>query len=211
MRSYLNNLSKYYWLTILGVLLGLISGIIVANTITKSKYQATSSLYIYLLNDNKTNKKIQTQNESNLADSTYQSLKSSEMLVADFQHIIKTSSVLNELKKEYKPKDLKNLKDNISINVENSSRIIEISVANKNKNLAAKLANSIAKSFKYQTKKLLKIDTINILGNAANNITIIDKNKPLIVITFVFFGLFIGLCVIYIIDFYKLGNLKETA
>jgi len=205
MESYLKSLVKYSWILILTILVGIFVGAIMSNLTFKKVYKATSTLYIYILNDKPTKQKLEKMGITNNPESTYQSLKSSEMLVADFQQMIKTSSVLNELEEQYKNKDLSDLYNNISVNVQSGTRIIGISVQNGDKSLAIELSNSISNIFKKRAKIFLNLDTVNIIGKADNNTSLVGPSKFLVILGFAFAGLMLGLLTIYIIDFYKLG------
>lgn len=210
MKSYIQSLAKYSWIMIITLLFGILAGAVITNFKFKKTFKATSTIYVYILNDISTKTSLDNLGLTNNPESTYQSLQSSEMLVKDFQQMIKTSNVINEVEAKYEKSGVSNLFNDTTINAQAGTRVIDITVENEDAELAANLSNSIAESFKNMTNNILNIDTINIIGSADNNIVQIGSNKYLVIIGFAFFGILLGLIIIYLIDFYKLGYRPVT-
>ncbi|MEN8907991.1 MAG: Wzz/FepE/Etk N-terminal domain-containing protein [Clostridiales bacterium] len=209
MKDYLKSVFKHLRILIIMIIIFLTLGLLLSNYKIKSKYNATSTLFIYILNDEKTQNNLKEMKLVNNPDSTYQSLKSSEMLVSDFQQMIKTSSILDSAKKELKSKygnlNSSKIYKNITINVQSGTRIIELSYKDENKKLAVALSNTISEVFKEKSEEILGIDTVNIIGKANNNVVTTGPGKVMLTLGFVLFGTISGLALIYLIEFYKLG------
>jgi capsular polysaccharide biosynthesis protein len=202
MVNYIKYLFKYPWILLLTIIIGIISGIAISNFKIESIYDATSTIYIYILNDENTKKSLEELNLTNNPESTYQSLQSSEMLVSDFIYMIKSSTILNDLEKEFKTADIYS---NTTITQQPDTRIIDITVKNEDKETAVKIADTLAEEFKAKTHKILNLDTVNIIGDADNNVHENKKSKYYTIFISTFLGLFTGLFIIYLISFYKLG------
>lgn len=119
------------------------------------------------------------------SNTVYQDLLASDLLVKDYQEIVKSSIIIQTVKDELQgeiPKlrnvTIQQMKDSITVTVRPSTRLIVIGVEQNNPNDAAAIANKIAEVFQAKSLELLKIDNVSIIDRASVP-TKADSPKPM--------------------------------
>lgn len=171
-------------LTIIAVIVG---GIYTLK-VKKPKYTATSRVVL-----------IQGTTET----ITQQDLTINDKIIATYQKILKSESILNPVGQEFNI-DVKNLENAIRVSAVQNTQMIEISVTLLNRENAAKIANKLADSLKARVIELYKFDNISILDYAdvPEEPSNIQHRKTIFLSGFI--GIFLSFGIIFLI--YLLDN-----
>ena len=117
---------------------------------------------------------MKTPEEDTNPNSVYQDLLASDLLVKDYQEIVKSSIIIQTVKDELQGEipaledmTIQQIKDKITVTVRPSTRLIVIGVEQNNPEAAAAIANKIAEVFQAKSQELLKINNVSIIDKAA--------------------------------------------
>lgn len=162
---------------------GLIVSIIISYVIMTPKYSGTIDLLV-------NQKESEPQLEYNAQQADLQAINT-------YKDILKKPIVLKPVLKEIKTKNnysgsMANLQKSISITNEANSRIVSVTVKDKNAYVAADVANSIGIVFSNKIKEIMKINNVTIVTKATPNINPISPNPKLNMFIGVFMGLIVG-------------------
>lgn len=152
-------------------------GIVYSFSFVTPKY--TSSITMVLVstnNDENTNSTITT------TDITLNS-----KLISTYNKLIKSKTVLKEVCSNLGLNiDLNNLRNDISVCSINNTELIEVKVSNENNELAAQIANEIAKVFKEKVKEMYNINNVEIMSEAKieREPSNINHKKNIVIFTF---------------------------
>ncbi|WP_167387710.1 YveK family protein [Apilactobacillus timberlakei] len=156
--------------------------------VIKPKYQSTNEIIV--------NQKI---TKSNNQYSELQQAQSTDLqLVNTYKTILTSQTVSSAVAKDVGNKDYGN--SSLSVNTDQSSQVIGISVTSSNPIIASKVANSTANVFKKKIKEIMNVNNVSVISKASPNYTPVSpKTVP---------NLIIG-CLIGIILGILLALLKE--
>ena len=116
------------------------------------KYTATSRMYI-------------TSGSNQIVDLS--SLQVSTQLKADYQELVKSSSILQDVIDDLDlDEDVETLKGQITVSNPSDTRILNLSVTTTNAQLSADIANELAKQAKTYLPKVMKTDEPNVFEEA---------------------------------------------
>ncbi len=128
-----------------------------------SVYSSETTIYV-----------MKTPEEDTNPNSVYQDLLASDLLVKDYQEIVKSSIIIQTVKDELQGEipaledmTIQQIKDKITVTVRPSTRLIVIGVEQNNPEAAAAIANKIAEVFQAKSQELLKINNVSIIDKAA--------------------------------------------
>ena len=128
-----------------------------------SVYSSETTIYV-----------LKTPEEGANPNSVYQDLLASDLLVKDYQEIVKSSIIIQTVKDELQGEipaledmTIQQIKDKITVTVRPSTRLIVIGVEQNNPEAAAAIANKIAEVFQAKSQELLKINNVSIIDKAA--------------------------------------------
>lgn len=154
----------------------------------KPIYQSTTQILV--------NQTTGTTNEINAGE-----IQTNLQLINTYSLIIKSPAVLDEVVNQLnEDATIASLQDAISVNSENNTQIINLSVEHVNPKVAADIANTTAKVFEEKITKLMKVENVSILSEAKSGV----KVKPNVLINTVvatIIGLFLGIAISFIMEY----------
>lgn len=179
-------LKKNLFSIIAWAVVGLIISLVVLFIFIEPKYSATTDILVNQKNDN-----VQTQYAAQQADLG---------AVTTYEDILKRSVILSPVLKEVKTRDnykgsLGDLQKSVSVSNETNSKIISVTVTDKDAYTAADIANTVAKTFKEKIVKMMKIDNITIVSSAKPNATPVFPKKTLGALVGIVLGALIGVAI----------------
>ena len=179
-------LKKNLFSIIAWAVVGLIISLVVLFIFIEPKYSATTDILVNQKNDN-----VQTQYAAQQADLG---------AVTTYEDILKRSVILSPVLKEVKARDsykgsLGDLQKSVSVSNETNSKIISVTVTDKDAYTAADIANTVAKTFKEKIVKMMKIDNVTIVSSAKPNATPVFPKKTLGALVGIVLGALIGVAI----------------
>lgn len=179
-------LKKNLFSIIAWAVVGLIISLVVLFVFIEPKYSATTDILVNQKNDN-----VQTQYAAQQADLG---------AVTTYEDILKRSVILSPVLKEVKARDnykgsLGDLQKSVSVSNETNSKIISVTVTDKDAYTAADVANTVAKTFKEKIVKMMKIDNVTIVSNAKPNPSPVFPKKTLGALVGIVLGALIGVAI----------------
>ena len=179
-------LKKNLFSIIAWAVVGLIISLVVLFIFIEPKYSATTDILVNQKNDN-----VQTQYAAQQADLG---------AVTTYEDILKRSVILSPVLKEVKARDnykgsLGDLQKSVSVSNETNSKIISVTVTDKDAYTAADVANTVAKTFKEKIVKMMKIDNVTIVSSAKPNATPVFPKKTLGALVGIVLGALIGVAI----------------
>lgn len=179
-------LKKNLFSIIAWAVVGLIISLVVLFIFIEPKYSATTDILVNQKNDN-----VQTQYAAQQADLG---------AVTTYEDILKRSVILSPVLKEVRARDnykgsLDDLQKSVSVSNETNSKIISVTVTDKDAYTAADIANTVAKTFKEKIVKMMKIDNVTIVSTAKPNATPVFPKKTLGALVGIVLGALIGIAI----------------
>lgn len=179
-------LKKNLFSIIAWAVVGLIISLVVLFIFIEPKYSATTDILVNQKNDN-----VQTQYAAQQADLG---------AVTTYEDILKRSVILSPVLKEVRTRDnykgsLGDLQKSVSVSNETNSKIISVTVTDKDAYTAADVANTVAKTFKEKIVKMMKIDNVTIVSTAKPNATPVFPKKTLGALVGIILGALIGVAI----------------
>ncbi|MDY4065511.1 MAG: Wzz/FepE/Etk N-terminal domain-containing protein [Ligilactobacillus agilis] len=179
-------LKKNLFSIIAWAVVGLIISLVVLFIFIEPKYSATTDILVNQKNDN-----VQTQYAAQQADLG---------AVTTYEDILKRSVILSPVLKEVRARDnykgsLGDLQKSVSVSNETNSKIISVTVTDKDAYTAADVANTVAKTFKEKIVKMMKIDNVTIVSTAKPNATPVFPKKTLGALVGIVLGALIGIAI----------------
>ena len=131
-------------------------------------------------------------------------------LVSTYSELIKRKAILGQVCENLNiPKsNIQELRGKIKVNSAKNTEIIEISVTNKDPNIAAAIANEIAKVFGEKIVEIYNISNVYLLDRAEANAVPSNINHMKDVVIFAFIGLVIA--AVYVLIANMLDNTIKT-
>ena len=179
-------LKKNLFSIIAWAVVGLFISLVVLFIFIEPKYSATTDILVNQKNDN-----VQTQYAAQQADLG---------AVTTYEDILKRSVILSPVLKEVRTRDnykgsLGDLQKSVSVSNETNSKIISVTVTDKDAYTAADVANTVAKTFKEKIVKMMKIDNVTIVSTAKPNATPVFPKKTLGTLVGIVLGALIGVAI----------------
>lgn len=141
---------------VIAVVLCIFVGFIYFNFALTPMYHSSTTLI--LVSDNNQQNSAMIQSEVNL----------NKNLVTTYSEIVKSRAVLSQVIKELKLKeDVSSLQKKISVSSVENTEIIKIQVSDKNNKVAQKIANTTAKVFMKQVKKIYNLTNVSTIDDAS--------------------------------------------
>ena len=131
-------------------------------------------------------------------------------LVSTYSELIKRKAILGQVCENLNIPDsnIQELRGKIKVNSAKNTEIIEISVTNKDPNIAAAIANEIAKVFGDKIVEIYNISNVYLLDRAEANAVPSNINHMKDVVIFAFIGLVIA--AVYVLIANMLDNTIKT-
>ncbi|MFL0199133.1 YveK family protein [Exiguobacterium acetylicum] len=146
-------LRKSFWRILALTIVAALISFAVSSFVIKPTYQADTQILV-------TPKK----QENNIIDA--QQVQSSVTLVNTYRVIIKSPAILGKVQKEVSnaPSSVSSLNNMITVESEQNSQVINVSVQSKDAALASDIANSVANVFSEDIPKLMNVDNVKVLS-----------------------------------------------
>ncbi|MEK4649048.1 Wzz/FepE/Etk N-terminal domain-containing protein [Exiguobacterium sp. FSL W8-0210] len=146
-------LRKSFWRILALTIVASLISFAVSSFLIKPTYQAGTQILV-------TPKK----QENNIIDA--QQVQSSVTLVNTYRVIIKSPAILEKVQKEVSnaPSSISVLNNMITVESEQNSQVINVSVQSKDAALASDIANSVANVFSEDIPKLMNVDNVKVLS-----------------------------------------------
>ncbi|PTH22098.1 capsule biosynthesis protein CapA [Staphylococcus arlettae] len=176
---------NYLLFIIILPLLSLVASIVVTFFLIEDKYVATTQLLI---------------NQKENTHQNVQDIQSNIQLINTYSEIVKSPRILGkvakELKGQYEADEIKNF---LNVTNQANTQVLNISIFHNDKEVAEKLANTVANVFKKEIPKIMKVDNVSLLSSATKTGHQVAPNVPLNL----FIGWASGLLILCIIIFIK--------
>ncbi len=146
-------LRKSFWRILALTIVAALISFAVSSFLIKPTYQAGTQILV-------TPKK----QENNIIDA--QQVQSSVTLVNTYRVIIKSPAILEKVQKEVSnaPSSVSALNNMITVESEQNSQVINVSVQSKDAALASDIANSVANVFSEDIPQLMNVDNVKVLS-----------------------------------------------
>ncbi|MFC4354194.1 YveK family protein [Chryseomicrobium palamuruense] len=186
-------LKKRLWMIISLIALGLLAAGLISYLVLTPVYQATTQILV--------NKKEET---TELPQFSSQDIQTNLQLINTYNGIIKSPAILNivieRLALDTTPTQLTNL---ITVNNEQNSQIINISVQDTEHFRAVDIANMTAEVFQEEVVELMNVNNVNILSPAVHmdNPSPIKPNPMLNMAIAAVVGLMLGVGIAFLLEY----------
>ncbi len=149
-------LRKSFWRILALTIVAALISFAVSSFLIKPTYQAGTQI---LVTPNK--------QENQVIDASQ--VQSSVTLVNTYRVIIKSPAILEQVQKEVAnaPTSIKSLNDMVTVESEQNSQVINVSVQSTDAALASNLANSIAEIFSKDVQELMSVDNVKVLSTSS--------------------------------------------
>lgn len=146
-------LNKFWVIFFTGVILGLL-GFILSKFVLTPQYESITKIYV-----------LSKQNEANI---TYSDLQMGSQLTKDYQELIVSRPVLeNVIIEQGLDEEYTQLKKKIDVTIPSDTRIISITVTDESPYEAMNIANSIREYSADQIAKVMDIKAVNVVEEAS--------------------------------------------
>lgn len=191
---------RWQFLVILPLVAALISGI-VSCFFLKPVYQSSTTLIV--------GKKAQEEGQAAIQMLDASVLQANLQLAKTYAAIAKSRTVeQNVINKLDLPLTVGELDKLISVNLIQSTEILEIQVKNTDPGLAAAIANTLAQEFSKAVINIKKVDSVSIVDSAVIPNVPVKPNKQLNVLIAFIIGLIAAAGLVFLLDF--LDNTVKT-
>ena len=174
----------------------LIVGCIYSVVIKKPLYHGTTSIVLVNQNNGNTITNSDIQVNRNLVETYTQIIKSRKIL----------STVISQLGLTYSESALAN---NVSVSAITDTDIIKISVSDENNQLAADIANEIARVFMEDIKTRYNLQNVSVLDEAVAESSPYNVNIAKEIVLYILIGVVLG-CTIVFVMFYFDTSIKSS-
>ena len=131
-------------------------------------------------------------------------IQSDLQLINTYNVIIKSPAILEKVVKELNLSTTANvLNEQISVNSEENSQVVNITVQDQSPQKAVDIANTIASVFQKEVKILMDVDNVNILASAQlpDNPTPVNPNPVLNMAIAAVVGLMLGVGIAFLLEY----------
>lgn len=158
---------KHIKLLILWTLIAGILGFVVAEFVVVPKYTATTEILVNQKHSSDSNGQAYNNQQADIQMiNTYKDIITNQVILNKVSHELNSSKTAREYGRAYNVPVAK-LKKTININTQQNSQVFSIAVKTDDPNLSAAAANTIARVFKKQIKKIMSINNVTIVSRAA--------------------------------------------
>lgn len=185
----LQELKKHLWSIIGFGFAGFLIALIISLFFLTPKYSSTVDL---LVNQKSNDSAVQF----NLQQADLQAINT-------YKDVLKKPVILKPVLREAKQRDnysgtIDDLTSAVQINNATNSKVISVTVKDKNSYVAANLANSIARVFTKKIKEIMKINNVVVVSKGTVHNKPVFPNKKLSALLGFFMGIFIGIVIVLI-------------
>ena len=190
-------LRKHFKMLIVWTLLAGVLGFVVAQFVVVPKYTATTVILVNQKRSNDNNGQAYNNQQADIQMiNTYKDIITNQVILNKVSRELNSTETAREYGRSYNMPVAK-LKDAIKINTQQNSQVFSVAVETDDPNLSAATANTIARVFKKQIKKIMSVNNVTIVSRAT------EPDRPSFpnVKLFAFAGAVLGLLlsVVYLI------------
>ncbi|MGF7429082.1 Wzz/FepE/Etk N-terminal domain-containing protein [Lactiplantibacillus argentoratensis] len=177
-------LVRKYWRAIIGFT---VAGLIVAAGLTffviTPKYQSSVQILVNRKNTN--------------AATEYAGQQADVQMITTYKELIAGQVVLKPAKQQLSKRfgierSLNTLKSEVSVTSTTNSQVFSIAVTDADAKASATIANQIARSFKNQVKKIIKVNNVTIVAPAETPKSAVSPKRPLNILIGLVAGFLVG-------------------
>lgn len=144
-------------------------------------YQASTDILV--------NRSTESRDQSVLS----QDINASLQLINTYSDVIRNDVVLKPVAEELNaPETTEELRNKVKVDSKNNSQVFSISVTDESPERAAELANTVAKVFNKQIKKMMKVDNVTIISKAVAPRYPISPKKAINLLVAIVLGMALG-------------------
>jgi len=192
LKDLFETLKKRAWLITTIAVLAMMTSVITSFFVLTPVYQSSTQLLV---------------NQSKNKESAYQynEVQTNLQLIETYNVIIKSPAILDKVVKKLNLNlSTEQLNDKITVQSEQNSQVVNLSVTDEDPHLAAKIANTTADIFQNEIVKIMNVDNVSILAKAevGENQSPI-KPKPLLNIAIALVvGLMVGVGLAFLLEYF---------
>ena len=150
------------WTLIAGLL-----GFVVAEFVVVPKYTATTEILVNQKHSSDSNGQAYNNQQADIQMiNTYKDIITNQVILNKVSHELNSTRTAREYGRAYNIPVTK-LKKAININTQQNSQVFSVAVKTDDPNLSAAAANTIARVFKKQIKKIMSVNNVTIVSRAA--------------------------------------------
>ena len=158
---------KHIKLLVIWTLLAGILGYVGAKFVVVPKYTATTEILVNQKHTNDNNGQAYNNQQADIQMiNTYKDLITNQVILNKVSHELNSAATAREYGRSYNMPVTK-LKDAIKISTQQNSQVFSVAVETDDPNLSAATANTIARVFKKQIKKVMSVNNVTIVSQAA--------------------------------------------
>lgn len=178
---------------IITIVIAIILGVCYIEYIQVPMYHGTTTIILVQKSSGNEDDINITQNELNV----------NEKLVSTYSEIVKSRRVLNQVKKELKLKTTTDdLAEQIEVTAVTETSIIKVTVSDKNKKQAVKIANEVAKVFKSEITKIYNLENVSVIDEAIVEKAPYNVSIPKQMVIYILVGLVLSCGVIFVMYYF---------
>lgn len=154
---------RFWWIVVIVTLITTTAAWYLSYNYLPFIYSSKTTIYV-----------LKTPDVNANANSVYQDLLASDLLVNDYKEMVKSSIIIQTVKDDLKgtfpninSSSFQQIADSITVTVKPSTRLIDINVKRQSPKEAAEIANKIAEVFKAKSFDLIKTENVSIIDRAA--------------------------------------------
>lgn len=160
-------LRKHFKMLIVWTLLAGVLGFVVAQFVVVPKYTATTEILVNQKHSNDNNGQAYNIQQADIQMiNTYKDLITNQVVLNEVSHELNSSKTAREYGRSYNM-PVSKLKGAIKISNQQNSQVFSVAVKTDDPNLSAATANTIARVFKKQIKKIMSVNNVTIVSRAA--------------------------------------------
>lgn len=161
-------LRKHFKMLIVWTLLAGVLGFVVAQFVVVPKYTATTEILVNQKHDNNNNGQAYNNQQADIQMiNTYKDIITNQVILNKVSNELNSTTTAREYGRAYNMPVAK-LKDAIKINTQQNSQVFSVAVETDDPNLSAATANTIARVFKKQIKKIMSVNNVTIVSRATS-------------------------------------------
>lgn len=159
-------LRKHFKMLIVWTLLAGVLGFVVAQFVVVPKYTATTEILVNQKHTNDNNGQAYNNQQADIQMiNTYKDLITNQVVLNKVSRQLNSAITAREYGRSYSI-SVDKLQKMISIKTQQNSQVFSVAIKSDDPNLSAATANTIAKVFKTQIKKIMSVNNVTIVSRA---------------------------------------------
>lgn len=190
---------KRWYIIVITVILCSLATALINLFVLKPVYQSNTTLY------------IGKKQDSEKTDLAYNDVMLSSQLIKDYRELVQSRLVGNQVIKELKLKDITvdDLKDKLTVDQKNDTRVIQISATDTDPRMARVIANKVAEVFMSKVVDIMQVENVNVIDTAEVPDKPIKPNKKTNIAAGFILGVMVGFGIVFLIEYFD-NTVKTT-